>query len=247
MSHEVQYDGLASHYVAADMTEYRNYVEVPSFLASVGDVAGLSVLDVACGDGRYTRTFKRLGAATVVGVDVSTEMISRAQAAEAEQPVGIAYHVHDVAQMPTLGSFDVVVAAYLLHYANDHDHMRRMCRQISANLLPGGSFHTIAPNPDYNPAGPNSTKYGFTVHMPAGVKDGDEISMEVHSPQFTMWAHYWGRDTYEDALKSAGLTGVAWRHFTCSDEGVQQRGHEFFADYLANPHIAIISAVKPRA
>ena len=42
------------------------------------------MLDLACGEGIYARQFKRAGAASVMGVDVSREMIALT---EADPPV----------------------------------------------------------------------------------------------------------------------------------------------------------------
>ena len=56
------------------------------------------VLDVACGHGRASRGLARIGAAHVVGVDMSAALIAQARAREAAQPLGISYHEADVAE-----------------------------------------------------------------------------------------------------------------------------------------------------
>ena len=48
----------------------RRYVELPSVYQFLGDVTGLSILDLACGTGYYARELRRRGAARVVGVDL---------------------------------------------------------------------------------------------------------------------------------------------------------------------------------
>ena len=48
----------------------------------LGSVAGLGVLDLACGEGFYTRQIARDGATRVVGVDISPEMIALAEELE---------------------------------------------------------------------------------------------------------------------------------------------------------------------
>lgn len=45
---------------------------------------------------------------------------------------------HDVAEMPELGTFDLAVAMYLLHYATTEDELTAMCRNTAADLRPGG-------------------------------------------------------------------------------------------------------------
>jgi ubiquinone/menaquinone biosynthesis C-methylase UbiE len=45
---------------------------------AVGVVKGLDVLDLACGDGRFSRRLIKHGTRSVIGTDVSEEMIRRA-------------------------------------------------------------------------------------------------------------------------------------------------------------------------
>lgn len=58
---------------------YRTAVEAHSFLKVLGDVKGLRVLDLACGNGHYTRIIFERGAKEVDGVDLSSEMIHLAK------------------------------------------------------------------------------------------------------------------------------------------------------------------------
>ena len=94
----------------------------------VGELAGQRVLDLACGFGFYTRQLKQRGAAQVVGVDISPEMVRLACAKEQEDPTGVEYRVGDSIHLPVLGRFDLVTAVYLLNYAESKDQMLGMCR-----------------------------------------------------------------------------------------------------------------------
>lgn len=48
-------------------------------LALLPDVVGLTVLDLGCGSGRYARLLAQRGAARVIGVDQSADMLARAR------------------------------------------------------------------------------------------------------------------------------------------------------------------------
>src|SRR5262249_13179483 len=74
------------------------------------DVAGLRVLDLACGNGYLSRRFARRGA-TVTGVDANAPIIERARRREAREPLGISYQVGDAAHLGHLddGAFDLVI------------------------------------------------------------------------------------------------------------------------------------------
>ena len=162
-----QYDHIADLYAAISDAVFllRAHVEQPTFLKVLGAIEGRSILDVACGTGMYSRLLKQRGAARVVAVDIAPEMIAVAQGLEERTPLGVEYRTYDVAEMPALGSFDVVTAVYLLHYAQSKEHLGRMCQGIAQNLKPGGRFVTVVANPEFNPAGPHHAKYGFMINQ----------------------------------------------------------------------------------
>jgi malonyl-CoA O-methyltransferase len=54
-------------------------LEQATVLALLPDVAGKSALDLACGTGRYLELLRARGAALVVGVDASSEMLRKAR------------------------------------------------------------------------------------------------------------------------------------------------------------------------
>src|SRR5262245_52262474 len=74
----------------------------------------------------YTRLLKAHGAAHVIGVDLSPEMLRLALQQEQAEPLGITYHLGDAITLPHLGPFDLITAFHLLHYATSKDQMRGM-------------------------------------------------------------------------------------------------------------------------
>ncbi len=65
---------------------------IPCFLAGLGQIGGLDVLDAGCGEGRSSRHLAATGA-RVTGVDVSPGMIAEAVRKETLNPLGISYEV----------------------------------------------------------------------------------------------------------------------------------------------------------
>jgi 2-polyprenyl-3-methyl-5-hydroxy-6-metoxy-1,4-benzoquinol methylase len=51
-------------------------------MKTIGAVRGLDVLNLACGDGRLSRFLMALGVRSVIGTDISSEMIARASRPE---------------------------------------------------------------------------------------------------------------------------------------------------------------------
>jgi toxoflavin synthase len=109
------YDHIGGKYDEYARTATLKRAKRDTFFRMVGAVDGKRVLDVAWGFGFYTRLLRQHGAAQVVGVDISPEMIRLAQQQEQAEPLGITYQVGDAAALPRLGPFDLVTAVYLLN------------------------------------------------------------------------------------------------------------------------------------
>jgi toxoflavin synthase len=128
----------------------------------VGDPRGKAVLDVACGEGFYTRLIREWGAARVTGVDLSQGMIDLAQRQEGQHQLGVEYAVADARELSETDPFDLAVAAYLLNYARTRDELQSICDGIARSLKPGGRFVTVNCNPALTfPTAPSYRKYGF--------------------------------------------------------------------------------------
>ena len=243
-----QYDEVASEYGQDEPPAFRALVEAYSFFSVLGPVKDANVLDVACGEGFYSRQFAEKGAARVVGVDSSSEMIRYGQESEDAEPLGIEYHVFDAARMPILGEFDLVAATYLLHYALDLDHMRTMCEKMAANLRPGGRLLTLVPNPGLDPDKVKFDKYGFSVDWPRDAADGDGLALKFKGPGGSTTSiplKYWSAKTYEQVLTAAGFADLQWHRLVASPAADKEHGAGYFDDYLTNPHAVLMEAFMP--
>jgi SAM-dependent methyltransferase len=65
------YEVIADAYRESKRLPIKQYREAFTFFQVLGSLRDLTVLDVACGDGYYTRALKRQGATRVMGVDRS--------------------------------------------------------------------------------------------------------------------------------------------------------------------------------
>jgi 2-polyprenyl-3-methyl-5-hydroxy-6-metoxy-1,4-benzoquinol methylase len=94
------------------MALYHHHCQDPVIFRALGDIRGKSLLDLACGDGFYTRRFRtECGANPVIGIDLSPKQIARAEAIELREQLGIEYRVGDVLSLDLNREFDVVTAA----------------------------------------------------------------------------------------------------------------------------------------
>ncbi|MFE4591298.1 tRNA-dependent cyclodipeptide synthase [Streptomyces laurentii] len=206
-----QYDEIAPDYTDVErvFSTYRSLVEVPSLLHALGPVEGASVLDIGCGTGAYARMLRQQGAAQVLGTDLSPGMVDTARRLEEADPLGVRYEVHDAADMPVLGAFDVAVAVAVLHYADSRETLARMLRRVRANLAAGGRFLAYVGNPRL-PSG-TAQMNGLVVNRPDDPRDGDPSPLTIPTtPPTTLPARYWSCETIEAALGETGFGQVVW-------------------------------------
>ncbi|MFF2076031.1 class I SAM-dependent methyltransferase [Kitasatospora sp. NPDC058162] len=239
-----QYDGIGEAFEGFKALPLTRYGEVPSFLGLVGDVRGKSVLDLACGTGFYSRELRRRGAAEVLGVDISTEMIAAAESFEQREPLGVRYEVGDVAELrPLEGKFDVALAVQCLNYAEDRASLDRMCRNIHRSLVPGGDFYVFAQKPDYAFDCASLEQYGFRCE-PTGdhVETGPRVRVTaLLDPQpISILGTVPRREVYEESLRGAGFTELEWVPLGISEEGLREYGEDFWADLLAHPPLEML-------
>ena len=235
-----EYDSIALQYQQTKNSPLRRFVESYTLLDLIGDVSRLSVLDLACGDGFYTRKVKEQGAARVLGVDISPAMIGLAEEQERSQPLGIEYVCCDVQTMPDLGLFDLVIAAYLLHYAPGESQLVQMCERIAAHLRPGGRFVSLNENPRQSlEQYAGYTQYGFNKTAEAPLRDGSPITYWLVSGRemISFTAFFYDTGTYERVFGAAGLTMVQWHQLKLSEEGLVNHGPEYWKEYMNNPPV----------
>lgn len=170
----------------------------PTFLRVVGDVRGVRVLDLACGNGYLARNYARQGA-QVVGVDASAPIIKKARAREAEDRLGVEYHVGDAAKLDPLkdASFDVVASNMALMDIEDAEGAIREAGRV---LRDGGRFVASLCHPCFD-QGPTSTwllerhfrstdvsrkiaryRTPFADEMPWGIEERIATTVGYHRP-----------------------------------------------------------------
>lgn len=206
-----EYDAIAEEYRESKLIPFRLEVEKPTLLAVLGDVRGLSVLDLACGEGIFSRLVRRMGAARVHGVDLSPEMVHLAEQAERQEPLGCTYSVGDAAQLPSdaLGRFDVVMAVYLLNYARAPAELRSMACSIADHLAPGGRLVGMNDNPRnaldrYGPM----PEYALAREVAPPRVEGSRVHYTMTNPDGTSFQfdNYWlAPTTYEQVFAEMGL------------------------------------------
>ena len=217
---KTDYNQISIEYQLSKLQPWRKHVEAYTFFTLLGDVSNRSVLDLACGDGFYTRQLKLRGAAKVVGVDVSEKMIELAEKAEEKNPLGIDYIVQDVIGLRLGQTFDLISAAYLLNYAKTFEELIAFAKSISRHLKPGGRFITINSNPDFRAPAEVLRKYGFTRHNESW-SEGSQITyrfFQDDGSHFDIVNYHLEKSTHKLAFEKVGMTKVNWHPVQLSPE-----------------------------
>ena len=238
------YDDIGAKYEEYAQTASLKQAERYTFLEVVGPLDGLSVLDVACGFGYYSRLLKSQGAARVVGVDVSPEMIRLAKEAERGDPAGVEYCVGDGKDLPDLGGFDLVTAVWLLNYAETVDELCAMLRGVRQQLRDGDRFVTITFNPEFTLAGPNTTKYGleFLTQERRGDRPIVEGRFCTNPPSEAVTVSQWSRQVYEWSFAGAGFGELRWEPYRVPPDLSDELGDGYWDDLRSNgPGVTIVA------
>jgi SAM-dependent methyltransferase len=234
------YDAVVSpRYRKSKELPFRVYSEIPNHLALLGELSGKSVLDLACGEGFYTRLIKRGGARRVVGVDLSPDMIRLARAEEEARPLSIEYVNADAANLIGHEPFDVVSAAFLFCNASGQDVLEAMARAAFAQLAPGGRLVATDSEMGFHP-GIDYRPYGMNVRFDEPVMEGARYSITFALPdgeEFTLHNYRNSHEAQESAFRKAGFQSVRWLKPEITPAGIAEYGSAFWRTYLAHPPV----------
>lgn len=242
------YDPIAEQYQRSKLQPWRACIESYTLMALLGDLSGQTVVDVACGDGYYTRRIRAAGARRVYGVDLSPAMIALGRAQERQHGLGIEYMVGDGRDLQIGAEPDVVAAAYFLNYARDGAELGAMCGSIGRCLRPGGRFVAVNQNPglDFRTA-PSYRKYGFETTVGDGPwGEGSPITWAFYLDDgaFSIENYHLDPSVHEEALRAGGFRDIRWHAPRLSPEGESRDGREFWRVFLEHPPITFIECVK---
>ena len=124
---------------AAGRDYYRYEFFGPAQADMCGDVNGVRLLDVGCGNGYFAREMARRGA-RVTGIDISPRMIEHARRLERAEALGVDYVGGDAADLGSALAgerFDVATSCVALQ---DMPNVGRVFHAVRSALLPGGRF-----------------------------------------------------------------------------------------------------------
>jgi SAM-dependent methyltransferase len=153
---------------------------------AVAETEPKSVLEVGCGEGELAERMTTELSAEVVAIDQSERMVELAQAR------GVQARVGDVQRLPFAdGSFDVVVAAWMLYHVSDLD---RGIGELARVLRAGGRLVAATNASDHlremlELAGVDDWDFSFRAENGAEILGRHYPSVEVRDASGTVTIH----------------------------------------------------------
>lgn len=183
----------------------------PGILKVIGDVTGIDVLDVGCGNGSLARILARRGN-RVTGLDGSAPIVERARVREAANPLGITYEACDATRLTMIGdnAFDLVVSCMALM---DMPDAAGAIKEMARVVRRGGRCVMLISHPCFDVPGASSW---LVEREPS---EGTEVSRRIrrYRGTFDTWArwssgsalelHAYHRPLswYFDVIRAAGM------------------------------------------
>jgi ubiquinone/menaquinone biosynthesis C-methylase UbiE len=174
-------------------------------------------------------------------------MIELARKQESEHRQGIDYIAGDARDLDLPEKCDLVMAAYLLNYAQTRSELQAMCNGIARCLKPGGRFVTVNGSPSLHfPTAPSYRKYEFDTKVVGDWQEGAPITWTffLDDGSFEIENYHLNQAIHEDAFRAAGFRKIDWHKPQLSPQGEAEFGNEFWADFLSHPPITLIECVK---
>lgn len=146
---------------------HKTYIN-PVVLGILGNVKNRNILDLACGQGYFSKILHAKGA-HVVGIDISEKLIQTAEEKFGE--LGIKFLVRDAANMEGVASnqFEYVICNMSFH---DIEHVSETIDEISRVIQIGGKLVFSIPHP--------------WTHIGKTVKDGEDYYLRLEKYKSVM-------------------------------------------------------------
>lgn len=109
-------------------------IEIPIMKSMLPDIKGMKILDIGCGEGEMARFFAESGAKSVLGIDISKNMIDIANQNNTYD--NVSFEILAMEDLETLTEkYDMIFSSLAVHYIEDFD---KLMGDISALLNPNG-------------------------------------------------------------------------------------------------------------
>jgi len=214
--------------------------EWPMFRSMLPDLADKRVLDLGCGFGWHCRYARETGARSVVGMDISENMLARAREMSDDPAIEYILSPIEDAGFPA-SAFDVVISSLALHYVERFD---LVCAAVHRCLSPGGAFVFSVEHPIFTAVaaqqwclGPDGERRHWPVdgYQDEGVRHTSWLADDVVKYHRTF-------ATLANTLIDAGFRIARLSEAPVTPEMLAE--HPDFKDDTRRPTFLLIAAIK---
>lgn len=232
--------------VVEEKGSYQKEVILPGVLRMLDIKGGEAVLDLACGEGFFSREFNKAGA-NVLGVDAGADLVALAKKSS---PKEVLYRVADAVNLSFLndGSFDAVVIILALQNIENLSAVLRESRRV---LKKSGRLLVVLNHPVLRV--PKFTGWGWDEGQSLQYRRVNrymselKLPIEMHpgdSPAEVTWSFHRPLQSYFKALKGAGFVVEELEEWTSHKKS--QRGPKAKAEDFAREEIPLFMAIKAK-
>ena len=218
----------------------REELNNPAAFTLIGNIKGLTTLDLACGEGYNTRILARKGA-KVTGIDFSPKQIELAKQVEKKENLGIKYIMMNAADLTRLrdSCFDLVTCFMALQ---DIENYRKAVSEASRVLKPNGRFIFTIPHPCFEKITVNGKTVNAAEAYFGETKFPINWNMKRLSIPFRTISFHRTLTDYFDAINRSQLRVSKLVEPIFPEKAYQK--HHHVAETFTKPSSIIIEAVK---
>jgi SAM-dependent methyltransferase len=211
--------------------------EWPYLRAMLPEMSGRRVVDLGCGFGWFCRWAAQAGAASVLGIDLSSKMLERATTETHDATIRYERADLDVVELPA-AAFDVAYSSLALHYLAD---LRRFMATVGQSVVSGGTFvfsiehpiYTAPLNPGFVPDDAGHDSWPLDHYMVEGFRTTDWLAPGVVKYHRTI-------TTYLASLQEAGFALEHFHEWQPTPDEIEQ--FPDWASDLDRPQFLLIGA-----
>jgi ubiquinone/menaquinone biosynthesis C-methylase UbiE len=218
----------------------RDGLNNPATFELIGNIKGLTVLDLACGEGYNTRILAIKGA-KVTGIDFSPKQIELAKQEEKKENLGIKYKVMDATNLTAFPDkcFDLVTCFMALQ---DIENYRKAVTETSRVLKPSGRFIFSIPHPCFEKITVNGKTINAADAYFGETKFPIQWNMKRLTIPFRTISFHRRLTDYFDAINKSPLRVSKLVEPRFPEKAY--RKHHHIGDTFTKPSSIIIEAVK---
>jgi len=180
------------------------YLGNPHLLDQLGDVKGMSILDVGCGFGRHLKLLENQGAADLIGLDISRVQISIAKG-DIHDP-NIKLFVTDICRTPKCFGelkFDVIYSVNCLNSMQNKRRLNRYWKSLYYLLKTGGEVVIF----QGNEKSLSETALSNIQLIDGNWRDGAKFKATING-KLEIFGYYWSFDIIKEVMMKSGFKDI---------------------------------------